>query len=230
VRLILADDATFFREALAGALRGAGHDVVAEVGDGRALFDAALVHRPDVAVIDIRMPPTGATEGLDAALRLRAQAPAIGLVLLSSAIETRHLDRLLQGGARGIGYLVKDRVGAMQTFLEALERVAGGGSVIDPEVVAVLLRRTRPGGPLDGLTPRERDVLALMAEGRSNAAIAERLVLTEKTVEGNIRVILSKLGLEPAADDHRRVLAVLAWLRAAPATPGHPGADAAGSA
>jgi DNA-binding NarL/FixJ family response regulator len=221
MRLILADDATFFREALAGALRGAGHAIVAEVGDGQALIDAALAQRPDVAIVDIRMPPTGTTEGLEAALRLRSEAPTIGLVLLSSAIETRHLDRLLQRGARGIGYLLKDRVGAMQAFLEALERVAAGGSVIDPEVVAALLRRPRAPGPLEDLTPRERDVLGLMAEGRSNAAIAERLVLTEKTIEGNIRVILSKLGLEPAAEDHRRVLAVLTWLRASDAPGSH---------
>jgi DNA-binding NarL/FixJ family response regulator len=225
VRLILADDATFFREALAGALRGAGHEIIAEVGDGSALVDAVLAHRPDVAIVDIRMPPTGTTEGLEAAIRLRTQAPTIGLVLLSSTIETRHLDRLLQGGAQGVGYLLKDRVGAMQAFLEALERVAVGGSVIDPDVVAALLRRPRAPGPLDDLTPRERDVLALMAEGRSNGAIAERLVLTEKTVEGNIRVILSKLGLEPAAEDHRRVLAVLTWLRAAD----RPGAERPGA-
>ncbi len=217
MRLILADDAVFFREALAGALTAAGHDVVGQAGNAEDLLELVAALHPDVAVVDIRMPPTGTTEGLDATVRIRALDPGIGIVLLSNAIETRHIDRLLRDTPGGIAYLLKDRVGDLAEFLDAIRRVASGGSVVDPEVVATLLGRARPAGPLDELTARERDVLALMAEGRSNLAIAGRLTLTEKTVEGNVRVILSKLGLEPAAEDHRRVLAVLSWLRDGPA-------------
>lgn len=216
MRLILADDAVFFRESLAGALAAAGHDVVGQAGDAATLMELVTDLRPDVAVIDIRMPPTGTTEGLDATVRIRALDERIGVVLLSNAIETRHIDRLLRDAPGGIAYLLKDRVGDLAEFLDAVRRVAAGGSVVDPQVVATLLGRARPPGPLDGLTPRERDVLSLMAEGRSNLAIAERLGLTEKTVESNVRVILSKLGLEPAVEDHRRVLAVLTWLRDGP--------------
>lgn len=216
MRLILADDAVFFRELLAGALTAAGHDVVGQAGDAAGLLELVTTVRPDVAIIDIRMPPTGTTEGLDATVRIRALDERIGIVLLSNAIETRHVDRLLRDAPGGIGYLLKDRVGDLAEFLDAVRRVAAGGSVVDSEVVATLLGRARPHGPLDELTPRERDVLSLMAEGRSNLAIAERLGLTEKTVESHVRVILSKLGLEPAAEDHRRVLAVLTWLRDGP--------------
>jgi DNA-binding NarL/FixJ family response regulator len=213
VRLVLADDAVFFRETLATALTSAGFEVVGQAGDVPGLFELIETVAPDVAVIDIRMPPSRTTEGLDAAARIRADHPGTGLLILSNAIETRHVLQLLRDTPEGIGYLLKDRVGNLAEFIDAVRRVGTRGSVIDPEVVATLLGRPRAQGPLDDLTGRERDVLGLMAEGRSNLAIAERLGLTEKTVESHVRVILSKLGLEPATEDHRRVLAVLTYLR-----------------
>jgi DNA-binding NarL/FixJ family response regulator len=213
VRVVLADDAALFRDALAGALAGAGHEIVGQVGDGDALVRLVATASPDVAIVDVRMPPTRTTEGLDAAMRIREAHPTVGLLILSQDVETRHVLRLLRDTPTGVGYLLKDRVGNLAEFVAALERVGAGGSVVDQEVVATLLGRARPRGPLDELTPRERDVLELMAEGRSNAAIADRLGVTEKTVEGNVRIILSKLQLEPSGDDHRRVLAVLTWLR-----------------
>ena len=215
MRLVLADDAALFREALAAALGSVGFEVMGQAGDGDALLALVDDAVPDVAVVDVRMPPTRTTEGLDAAIRIRESHPGVGLLILSQDVETRHVMRLLRDTPEGVGYLLKDRVGNLAEFAEAVRRVGRGGSVVDPEVVATLLGRGRARGPLDELTPRERDVLALMAEGRSNAAIAERLTLTEKTVEGHVRTILSKLGLEPAASDHRRVLAVLTWLRTA---------------
>jgi DNA-binding NarL/FixJ family response regulator len=213
VRVVLADDAALFREALATALTGAGFEVVGQAGDGEALVALVASARPDVAVVDVRMPPTRTTEGLDAAVRIREADESVGILILSQAVETRHVVRLLRDTPRGVGYLLKDRVGNLAEFADAVRRVGSGGSVVDAEVVATLLGRGRPPSPLDDLTARERDVLALMAEGRSNLAIAERLGVTEKTVEGNVRVVLSKLGLEPSTDDHRRVLAVLTWLR-----------------
>ena len=213
MRVVLADDAVLFREALASALTAAGIDVVGQAGDAAGLLALVASTEPDAAVVDVRMPPTRTTEGLDAAARIRESHPTVGLLILSQNVETRHVLRLLRDTPQGVGYLLKDRVGNLAEFIDALERVGGGGSVVDPEVVATLLGRGRARGPLDELTPRERQVLELMAEGRSNAAIADRLVLTEKTVEGNVRIILSKLGLEPAAEDHRRVLAVLTFLR-----------------
>jgi DNA-binding NarL/FixJ family response regulator len=213
VRVVLADDATFFRDTLAAALRSASFEVVGQAGDMPGLLRLVEDTGPDVAIIDIRMPPTHTTEGLEAAARIRADHPEVGLLILSNAIETRHVLRLLRDAPEGIGYLLKDRVSDLAEFVAAVRRVGTGGSVVDPEVVAILLGRARRHGPLDELTARERSVLALMAEGRSNLAIAERLGLTEKTVEGNVRVILSKLGLEPAVEDHRRVLAVLTFLR-----------------
>jgi DNA-binding NarL/FixJ family response regulator len=159
------------------------------------------------------MPPTRTTEGLDAAALIREAAPDVGLLILSQDVQTQHVVRLLRDSPEGIGYLLKDRVTNLAEFLDAIERIAAGGSVVDPEVVSTLLGRARPRGALDELTPREREVLELMAEGRSNQAIAERLGLAERTVEANVRVILSKLGLEPDAAHHRRVLAVLAYLR-----------------
>jgi DNA-binding NarL/FixJ family response regulator len=215
VRVVLADDATFFRETLATALATAGFDVAGQAGDVPGLLTLAAEAMPDVAIIDIRMPPTHTVEGLEAAEALRAEHPRIGLLILSNVIETRHALRLLRESPQGVGYLLKDRVGDLAEFCDAIRRVAARGSVIDPEVVATLLGRPRSRGPLDELTNREREVLELMAQGRSNAAIAGRLGLTEKTVEGNVRLILSKLGLEPAAEDHRRVLAVLTYLREA---------------
>ena len=215
MRVVLADDAVLLREALAAALVAAGFDVVGQAGDVDGLFEVLAETEPDVAIVDVRMPPTRTTEGLEAAVRIRAERPGVGILILSSVIETRHVLDLLRDAPEGIGYLLKDRVADLAEFTEAVRRIGSGGSVVDPEVVSTLLGRARPRGPLDDLTPRERDVLELMAEGRSNVAIAGRLGLTEKTVEGNVRVILSKLGLEPAAEDHRRVLAVLTYLRGA---------------
>ena len=213
MRVVLADDSVLFREALAGALSTAGFEILGQADNGVDLLSVVRATRPDVAIIDVRMPPTRTTEGLDAAVRIRDEDPAVGLLVLSQDVETRHVLRLLRDTPRGVGYLLKDRVGNLAEFIDAIRRVGQGGSVVDPEVVATLLGRGRPPGPLDELTVREHSVLELMAEGRSNLAIAERLGLTEKTIEGNVRIILSKLGLEPAAEDHRRVLAVLTFLR-----------------
>jgi DNA-binding NarL/FixJ family response regulator len=213
VRLVLADDSALFREALAAALAVAGHAVVGQAADADELRALVEQHSPDVAIVDVRMPPTRTTEGLDAAVLIREAAPSVGLLILSHDVQTQHVVRLLRDSPEGVGYLLKDRVTNLAEFLDAVERVAAGGSVIDPEVVSTLLGRARPRGALDELTARERDVLELMAEGRSNQAIANGLGLTERTVEANVRVILSKLGLEPDVADHRRVLAVLAYLR-----------------
>lgn len=213
MRIVLADDATFFRDTLAAALRSESFEVVGQAGDVPGLLRLVDDTRPDVAIVDVRMPPTHTTEGLEAAERIRSDHPDVGLLILSNAVETRHVLQLLRDAPEGIGYLLKDRVTDLAEFVAAVRRIGTGGSVVDSEVVSVLLGRARRLGPLDELTERERSVLALMAEGRSNLAIAERLGLTEKTVEGNVRVILSKLGLEPAVEDHRRVLAVLTFLR-----------------
>jgi DNA-binding NarL/FixJ family response regulator len=213
VSLVLADDSPLFREALAAALTVAGHVVVGQAADADELGALVDAHHPDVAIVDVRMPPTQTTEGLDAAVAIREAAPEVGLLILSQDVQTQHVVRLLRDSPRGVGYLLKDRVADLAEFLDAVERVAAGGSVVDPEVVSTLLGRARPRGALDDLTARERDVLELIAEGRSNLAIATVLGLTERTVEANVRVILSKLGLEPDAGDHRRVLAVLAYLR-----------------
>ena len=213
MRVVLADDAVLFREALASALSTAGLEVVGQAGNADDLLALVGATRPDVAIVDVRMPPTRTTEGLEAAAKIRDADPGVGLLILSQDVETSHVLRLLRDAPRGVGYLLKDRVGHLAEFLDAIRRVGEGGSVVDPEVVATLLGRGRPPGPLDELTAREKSVLELMAEGRSNLAIADRLGLTEKTIEGNVRIILSKLGLEPAAEDHRRVLAVLAYLR-----------------
>ncbi len=213
MRVVLADDASLFREALASALRAAGHEVVGEAGDAAELVELVRTAGPDVVILDVRMPPTRTTEGLDAAVEIRQVFPAVGILILSQDVQTQHVIRLLRDSPEGIGYLLKDRVSRLADFFEALERVRAGGFVVDPEVVSMLFGRRRPPGPLEELTPRERDVLREMAEGRSNVAIAERLGLAERTVEANVRVILSKLGLEPDAGQHRRVLAVLAWLR-----------------
>jgi DNA-binding NarL/FixJ family response regulator len=213
MRLILADDAALFREALAAALRGAGHEIVGEVGHATGLVELVGRTRPDVVLLDVRMPPTRTTEGLEAAVQIREAIPSVGVLILSQDVQTQHVVRLLRDSPEGVGYLLKDRVARLADFLEAVERVGAGGFVVDPEVVATLLGRGRPPGPLDELTARERDVLREIAEGRSNQAIAERLALSERTVEANVRVILSKLRLEPDASQHRRVLAVLTYLR-----------------
>jgi DNA-binding NarL/FixJ family response regulator len=214
VRVVIAEDAAVFREGLVRLLEDRGHRVCAAVGDGEALLDAVAAHRPDVAVVDIRMPPTHTDEGLRAALRLRADHPGTGVLVFSQYIETRYAARLLQGNAAGVGYLLKDRVADVAEFTEALARVAAGGTALDPEVVGQLLGAGRHAPGLAGLTAREREVLALMAEGRSNAGIADLLVISGGVVEKHVASIFAKLGLPPAEGDNRRVLAVLHYLEA----------------
>ena len=214
IRVLLADDAVLLREALAAALDAAGFDVVGQAGDVPGLLAGVERRRPDVVVVDVRMPPSHTTEGLEAARSIRARHPGIAILVLSQYVETRYAVDLIRDDPSGVGYLLKDRVTRVADLADAVRRVAAGGSVIDPEVVARLIGRPRSHSPLDELTRREREILGLMAEGRTNAAIADRLTLELKTVEGHVRTIFSKLGLEPATEDHRRVLAVLAYLRA----------------
>jgi DNA-binding NarL/FixJ family response regulator len=214
VRIVLADDSVLLREGIARLLAEAGFDVVAQAGDAPGLLTAVREQRPDVAVIDIRMPPTHTDEGLRAAEAIRTEhGTAIGVLVLSQYVETSFALRLVADGEGGMGYLLKDRVDDPEELSDAIRRIARGGSVIDPEVVAQLVGRRRTRVPLDDLTEREREVLALMAEGRSNQAICDRLFLAPKTVEAHIANIFSKLELLPAPDDHRRVLAVLAHLK-----------------
>ena len=213
IRIALADDALLLREALAAALVAAGFDVIGQATDVPGLIAVVERERPDVVVVDVRMPPSHTTEGLEAAREIRRLHPGTAILVLSQYVETRYAVDLLREDPAGVGYLLKDRVTRVADLADAVRRVAAGGSVIDPEVVGRLLGRPRNHSPLDELTPRERDILGLMAEGRSNQAIADRLTLELKTVEGHVRAIFGKLGLEPAAEDHRRVLAVLAYLR-----------------
>jgi DNA-binding NarL/FixJ family response regulator len=213
MRVAIAEDVVLLREGVARVLRDGGFEVVAAVGDAEALIEAIDRIAVDVAIIDIRMPPTHTDEGLVAAEALRGRDPSVPVVVLSQAVESGHAVRLLADGRGGVGYLLKERVAAVDDLLEAVDRVARGGTAIDPAVVATLVGRRRDRDPLDELTPREREVLALMAEGRSNRAIATTLVIGDKTVESHVASIFSKLGLEEAPDDHRRVLAVLTWLR-----------------
>ena len=210
MRVVIGEDSALFREGLARLLEDAGHDVVAKADDAPSLVEAVKAEKPDLAVIDIRMPPDRTDDGARAARELRTQMPELGIVLLSQHVETRHSVDLVAGGY--FGYLLKDRVFDVDDFLDALRRVAAGGSALDPEVVGTLMGQTRVVDPLDQLTPREREVLALMAEGRTNAGIAARLWLTDRTVETHVTSILSKLSLYESADEHRRVLAVLTWL------------------
>jgi DNA-binding NarL/FixJ family response regulator len=212
MRVVIAEDAAVFREGLARLLEDRGHQVCAAVGDGEALLAAAAAHRPDVAVVDIRMPPTHTDEGLRAALQLRRDHPGTGVLVFSQYIETRYAARLLQGNAAGVGYLLKDRVADVAEFADALARVAAGGTALDPEVVGQLLGAGRHTRGLAALTPREREVLSLMAEGRSNAGIAAALVISAGVVEKHVASIFGKLGLPPAEGDNRRVLAVLRYL------------------
>jgi DNA-binding NarL/FixJ family response regulator len=212
IRIVLADDAVLLREALAAALAASGFDVVGQADDVPGLLALVERERPDLAVVDVRMPPTNTTEGLEAARRIRADHPTVAILVLSQYVETRYAVDLIRDDPAGVGYLLKQRVMKLDDLSDAVRRVAAGGSVIDPEVVARLLGRRRTHSPLDELTPREREILGLMAEGRSNAAIAERLTLDLRTVEGHVRAIFSKLGLEPTTEDHRRVMAVLAYL------------------
>ena len=213
LRIVLADDAVLLREALAASLAAAGFDVVGQAAEVDGLMALVAREAPDVAVVDVRMPPTNTTEGLEAAQRIRTEAPGTAVLVLSQYIETRYAVELLRENAAGVGYLLKDRVTRIDDLADAVRRVAAGGSVIDAEVVARLLGRPRSHTPLDELTPREREILQLMAEGLSNQGIAERLVLDPKTIEGHVTRIFSKLGLEPTGADHRRVLAVLTFLR-----------------
>jgi DNA-binding NarL/FixJ family response regulator len=213
VRLILADDSVLIREGMARLLTEAGFEVVTQVGDAGTLMEAVRADPPDVAVVDIRMPPTQSTEGLVAALAIRTEHPAVGVLVLSTHIETDYAMKLLGRGAAGVGYLLKDRVSDLTEFADAIRRVGKGGSVIDPLVVSNLIGRPRERNPLDELSKREKEVLVLMAEGRSNHAICESLFLSPKTVEAHIGSIFSKLELGEAPDDNRRVLSVLTYLR-----------------
>jgi DNA-binding NarL/FixJ family response regulator len=214
VRVVIADDAVLLREGLVRLLAETGHDVVAAVGDGPSLVTAVLEHKPDVSIVDVRMPPSHTDEGLRAAVEARGKVPGTPVLVLSQYVEVSYADDLLADGRGGIGYLLKDRVSDVSDFLDGLTRVAGGGTVLDPEVVAQLFARRRRGDPLRSLTAREREVLGLMAEGRSNTAIARHLVVTEGAVEKHVRNIFTKLDLPPDDEQHRRVLAVLAFLKA----------------
>jgi DNA-binding NarL/FixJ family response regulator/class 3 adenylate cyclase len=213
LRVAVADDSVLLREGVVRVLKESGFAVTAQVGDADALVAAVDDDPPDLCVTDIRMPPTYTDEGLRAAHRIRAQHPEVGVLLLSQYVETTFAVELVSAGAARLGYLLKDRVANVQEFTDAVRRVGSGGSVIDPEVVSLLVGRARVASPLDDLTGREKDVLGLMAEGRSNVAIAERLHLSVKSVEGHVRNIFGRLGLDDTPDDHRRVLAVLTYLR-----------------
>jgi DNA-binding NarL/FixJ family response regulator len=215
VRVVIADDAVLLREGAARLLAEAGHDVVAQAGDAADLLRKVRAHRPDVAIVDVRMPPGNADDGLRAALAIRDEQPDIGILLFSQYVEDRYLGRLLARGAEGVGYLLKERVADVERLTEAVERVGAGASVLDPEVVNAMLGRAREQGPIDALTPREREVLALMAEGRTNRAISEQLFVSERSVERHVTSIFDKLDLPTTHQDHRRVLAVLAYLRGA---------------
>jgi DNA-binding NarL/FixJ family response regulator len=210
---VIADDAVLLREGLIRLLAETGHEVVAAVGDGPSLVSAVAAHKPDVSIVDVRMPPSHTDEGLRAAVEARATVPGTPVLVLSQYVEVSYADDLLADGRGGIGYLLKDRVSEVGDFLDGLSRVAAGGTVLDPEVVAQLFARRRRGDPLRTLTAREREVLGLMAEGRSNTAIAKHLVVTEGAVEKHVRNIFTKLDLPPDEEQHRRVLAVLAYLK-----------------
>lgn len=213
MRVVIGEDNTLLREGLVLLLTSAGHEVVAVAASGPEVLPALLAHRPDAAVLDVRMPPSFRDEGLRAALAAREEIPGLPVLVLSQYVEETYAAELLGGGAGGVGYLLKDRVGRVDEFLSALERVAAGGTALDPEVVTELLNRRRD-DPLDALTPREREVLQLMAQGRDNATIAQLLVVSDRAVSKHIGNIFAKLGLPPSDSGHRRVLAVLAYLNA----------------
>ncbi|WP_433526198.1 LuxR C-terminal-related transcriptional regulator [Nocardia pseudovaccinii] len=211
MRVVMAEDNALLREGLVLLLTSAGHEVVAVAGSGPEILPALLTHHPDIAVLDVRLPPAFRDEGLRAALAARKELPGLPVLVLSQYVEESYAAELLGGGASGVGYLLKDRVGRVDEFLEALDRVAAGGTALDPEVVSQLLTRRR-NSPLDSLTPREREVLELMAAGHDNATIAETLVVTERAVSKHIGNVFQKLGLPTTDSGHRRVLAVLAYL------------------
>ena len=214
MRVVLGEDLTLLRDGLIRLLTAYGMEVVEAADNGPALLHALITHRPDVAVVDVRLPPTFTDEGLKAAIEARAQVPGLPVLVLSQHVEPLYARELLSGGRGGLGYLLKDRVSDVQRFIEAVRTVAGGGTVMDPEVISQLLARRARDEPLSRLTPREREVLALMAEGRTNAGIAARLVVTEKAVSKHINNIFTKLDLYRGEDDNRRVLAVLTYLNA----------------
>jgi len=212
MRIVIAEDSAILRDGLVQLLTIRGHDVVAAVGDATALIEVVDDAVPDLVVVDIRMPPTHTSEGLEAAIALRARHPKLGILVFSQYVETRYAAELLASGSEGVGYLLKDRVADVSEFVEALTRIAAGGTVLDPEVVTQLLGTSRQTDSVDALTARERQVLRLMAEGRANPAIAAALHLSPGAIEKYVTSIFAKLGLAPSPDDHRRVLAVLRWL------------------
>jgi DNA-binding NarL/FixJ family response regulator len=212
MRIAIAEDAAVIRAGLAEILTDRGHEIVAAVGDAEALKAAVAAHQPDVAIIDVRMPPSHTDEGLRAAIAIRCDHPAVGILVFSQYIETRYAADLLATRSGGVGYLLKDRVANVAEFTDAITRIAAGGTALDPEVVRGLLNASRHTSALGTLTAREHDVLALMAEGRSNSAIADHIAVSERAVEKHISNIFAKLGLPPSDSDHRRVLAVLAYL------------------
>jgi DNA-binding NarL/FixJ family response regulator len=213
MRVVVAEDSVLLREGVVRLLEEAGFEVAGQAGDGEELLRKVRAHKPDVAIVDIKMPPTHTDEGLRAALAIRSELPDVGVLVLSQYVEQQYALDLLAESAEGVGYLLKDRVADIDAFADAVRRVAGGGSALDPEVVSQMLGRQRRDDPLEEITPREREVLGLMAEGRSNAAIAAQLVITERAVEKHVTSIFGKLGLATSPDDHRRVLAVLAYLK-----------------
>jgi DNA-binding NarL/FixJ family response regulator len=214
LRVLVAEDSVLLREGLVRLLEEGGCEVVAQAGDALDLLRKARAHKPQIAIVDVRMPPDNTDDGLRAALTIRGELPQTGVLVLSQYIEEQYAIELIGDAPEGVGYLLKERITDIGTLLDAVHRIAARGSVIDPLVVSRLLRRHRAEDPLEELTEREREVLALMAEGRSNHAIATRLVVSERAVEKHVTSIFSKLGLPPAEDDHRRVLAVLTFLRA----------------
>lgn len=212
LRIVIAEDSVLLRDGLVQLLTLAGFEVVAACGDAESALDAARDHQPDLALLDVRMPPTFTSEGIRAALVLRAEQPSTAVLVLSQYVEQEYATELVASRSKGVGYLLKDRVADTSEFVEAVRTVAAGGTVLDPEVVIQLLTQARHADPLARLTEREREVLELMATGRTNAAIARRLVITDSAVEKHVSSIFTKLDLPPTADDHRRVLAVLRWL------------------
>ncbi len=213
MRVVIAEDSVLLREGAARLLTDAGIEVVGQAGDGEELLRKVRGHKPDVAIVDIRMPPDHVDEGLRAAETIREELPDTGILILSQYIEEHYVMDLMSAGTEGVGYLLKDRIADVERFVDAVGRVAEGGSVLDPEVVQQMLGRSRESGPVDDLTAREREVLEAMAEGLGNRAISERLFLSERAVERHVTAIFSKLGLSAADGGHRRVLAVLAFLR-----------------
>jgi DNA-binding NarL/FixJ family response regulator len=214
MRVVIAEDSVLLREGTVRLLEEAGIEVVGRAGDAEELMRKVRAHKPDVAIVDIRMPPGYGNEGLQAAADIRRELPSTGVLILSQYVEEYYVTQLMSGGTEGVGYLLKDRVADVERFVEAVHRVAEGGSVLDPQVVAELLGRQRPRGPLDTLTEREREVLAAMAEGLTNREIAGRMFVSERAVERHVTSIFEKLGLSAADGGHRRVLAVLAYLDA----------------